>query len=480
MTMGQKKLIAASKRGRNRLLPALVPAVLLFVVVAPAWGENLLSVYHSAFQSSYRLQRVRSDLTARQASRDEARAGLLPKLRAAATLNRNDTTIEGFGEDFAGGALPPGVFSGDIEKTHTGGSYGFRLIQPLVDGQAWSALKASKARIEAQQAAVSVAVQNLILEVVDGYFTLLGVQADAQAVEARQKLLAETLARAEADLETGTGDIIAVHEARADYDGVAAALVQARNAVRIARARLERLAHRTVGPLADVGQLQARNPSPNRVAPWLRMAVDQHPLLQQMKSRLTAVREQIRFQQRARWPELNAVAGYGYDKGQFLPSSERWQGRIGLQLTLSLYEGGAIGARVRRAQARAQSMDHRLQELQDRISLETENAFLRLQDSVARLAAASRARTSAQVSLQATRKGGRVGTRTIVDLLAAIEALEAAERGYQRARYHHVTSWVRLKAAAGVISEDDLGRLNDRLGNPSPQSGLRPMDYHGP
>ncbi|HSM75945.1 MAG TPA: TolC family outer membrane protein [Desulfobacterales bacterium] len=443
--------------------------------IAPARGEDLLSVYRSALESSNRLQRVHSDLIFEQASRDEARAGLLPKLRGAATLTRNDTRIEVFGEDFAGSALPPGVFSDPIEKTHTGGSYSFRLIQPIVDAQAWSAVDASDARIAAGQAAVTVVEQNLILEVVDAYFTVLGAQADVRAVRSRRERLAETLARAETNLEAGAGDIIAVHEARAARDAAQADVTQSRNAVRIAWARLERLTHRPVGAVVDLGQIEARPPEPNRVSAWVRTAVEKHPLLRQTQLRLAAAQERIHFERRARWPQLDATAGYGYDKGSFLPSSERWQGSVGLAVTLRLYEGGAISARVRQAEARVASLSHRLQELADRIGLETESAFLQLEDSVARLAAAEQGLDSARVSLQATREGLRLGTRTIVDLLAAIEALEAAERSFHHARYQHVTGRIRLKAAAGVVAEKDARALNALLRVPS-ASAPRPVD----
>jgi outer membrane protein len=442
------------------LLTALLT---VFCLIERGQAENLVSVYRQALATNPALQAARADLAAERAARGVARAGLLPHLKAAAAVNYNDTTIQGFGKDFVGGSVPPGMFAGDIEETYTGGSYSVRLVQPLVDGQAWSAVKTADARIGSEAAAVAVVEQDLIIRVVDAYFNLLRTLADEQVVLARQKRLAETLAQTEADLEVGTGDIIAVHESRADVDAVEAALIRARSSVRIARSRLERLTHRPVGPVADLGRLQARGPEPDHIDPWIQSAMDHQPRLVRARQQLTAAREQIQFARRARWPDLDATAGYGYDKGILLPSTERRQGRVGLQLTLPLVEGGAIAAKVRLAQARAESLTHHLQELEDRITLETESAFLLLQNSVAGLVAAAQARTSAQLSLQATRKGFGLGVRTIIDLLAGIQALEDAERVYYQARYDHVTLRVRLKAAAGVISTADVVAINQLL-----------------
>jgi outer membrane protein len=445
-------------------------AMTILVLVTLAGGdrlgaEDLLTVYRQSQATSPELQAARARLEADRAFQDEARAGLLPHLGAAAAVSYNDTTIDGFGEDFSGGAFPPELFARKIEETHSGGSYSVRLVQPLLNGQAWSAVEAAADRIEAERAALTAIEQDLIRRVVDAYFELLRSLADERVIRNRKKLLSETLARAEAALEVGAGDIIAVHEARAALDGVAAALIRAGNTVRIAQRRLERLTHRPVGPISDLGKFRPMGPEPNRIEPWRQAAEDQQPLLMRARRQLSAAREQIRLERRARWPDVDLSADYGYNKGLFLPSTERWRARVGLQLTLPFYQGGAITARVRRAEAQAEAARHRLQALKDRIVLETEDAFLRLQDSVSQLAAADQARASARVSLQATRKGFRLGTRTIVDLLSAIQSLEDAERTYYRARYDQVTARARLKAAAGVISVRDVVAINALLLN---------------
>jgi outer membrane protein len=452
--------------GGTTAIKNLGRAVLLLmtlVVVDGVRAENILTVYRQAQATSPVLRAARARLEAVHASHDEARSGLLPHLRAAVAVNYNDTTIEGFGKDFDSAAAPAAVFGEKIDKTHGGGSYSVQLVQPLINGQAWSAVESAQERISADQAALAAVEQDLILQVFETYFNLLRAQADERAIRARKKLLAETLARAEADLEVGTGDVIAVHEARAALDAVDASRIRAAHIVRIARRRLERLTHRAVGPIGDLGKFEPRGPEPDRVEPWRQAAVDHQPLLMQARRRLAAAREQIRFERRARWPDVDLNAGYGYNKGLFLPSTERWQARVGLELKFPLYEGGAIAARVRRAEAQAEASHHRLQDLQDQVTLATENAFLLLQNSVSQLAAAAQARDSARLSLEATREGFRLGTRTIVDLLAAIQALEDAERSFYQARYTQVTARARLKAAAGVISVKDVAAVNDLL-----------------
>jgi outer membrane protein len=86
-----------------------------------------------------------------------------------------------------------------------------------------------------------------------------------------------------------------------------------------------------------------------------------------------------------------------------------------------------------------------------------------LQNSVAELVAANQAVASNRTSLEGTRKGYEIGSRSVVDLLKVINDYQVAERNYSLALYHQVTARVRLKAAAGVLGEEDVKALNSLL-----------------
>ncbi|MHB1706409.1 MAG: TolC family protein, partial [Acidithiobacillus sp.] len=113
------------------------------------------------------------------------------------------------------------------------------------------------------------------------------------------------------------------------------------------------------------------------------------------------------------------------------------------------------------AQAQA-SVDH-LANLRDEVTLNTQTAFLNLQDSVAQLRAAKETVTSAKVSLEGTRKGYEVGTRSIIDLLNTATDYIRAEQDYNVALYRQVVARVQLKAAAGVLTAADLESINALL-----------------
>jgi outer membrane protein len=420
-------------------------------------AEDLLAAYRQAAATSPVLARARALLDADRASRPLAEVGLKPKVGATAGVSANNAEITGFGSDFG---LP---IASDINKDFLGANYSVTLTQPVLNGQAWVAVRAADAQIRAGQATLLAAEQDLILQVTRTYFEVLRAEADARVARGQRELLGSVKDQAEAYLRVGSGDIIAVREAGARLDAAEADRIRAENEARIARQRLERLTHQPVTQLADLGPIEPVGPQPDQVEPWKEAAKDNQPLLTQAREQLRVARDQVEIARRAQWPTVNLNAGYGYVKGNFLPSVETHQAQVGLNLTAPIYTGGEIRARTQQAGAQARATRYSLEALQDQVYLDTESAFLILENSVSQLRAARQAMESARVSMEATRTGYDIGDRSIIDLLTTIQSFDSAQRNYYLALYDQVVARVQLKAAAGVVSVKDIEALNELL-----------------
>jgi len=435
----------------------LMVAFLIFLTAASvAVAEDLSTVYQQAAATSPTLARARSLLNADEATLLVARSNLLPHLSAGAGVGGQNLDMRGFGDAF-NLSLPK------IEETYYDANYSVSLTQPIVDGQAWVGVRQANSLIRSGQAAVLAAEQDLITEVADAYFGVLRAEAEERVSRNQKELLQTVFHQTEAFLKVGSGDIIAVQEAKASLDGAEATLIRSQNATLIARQRLERLTHQSVGQLVDLGPLTPEGPNPNQVGPWLDIAKENQPLLNQARQQFQVALDEVEIQRRAHWPKLNLGAGYSYDKGSFLPTLEANRARVGLNVSVPLYEGGEINAKTKRAAAQAKANEYHLKDLEDHVVLDTENAFAVLQNSVPELLAAQQAVTSNRTSLEATRKGYEIGSRSVVDLLKVAHDYEAAQRNYFFALYSQVMARVRLKAATGVLSEEDVKAVNALL-----------------
>jgi outer membrane protein len=441
---------------RDSSFKPIVAFLLVFVMASVAIAEDLSTVYKLAAATSPMLARARSLLKADEAALPIARSNLLPHLSAGAGVGGQNLDMKGFGQSFDL-PLPP------IEDTYYDANYSVSLTQPIIDGQAWVGVRQANSLIRSGQAAVMAAEQDLIAEMADAYFGVLRAEAEERVSRNQKELLQTVLNQTESFLKVGSGDIIAVQEAKAGLDGAAATLIRSQNAVIIARKRLERLTHQSVGQLVDLGPLTPEGPSPNQVGPWLGTAMENQPLLNQARQQFQVAMDEVEIQRRAHWPKLHLGAGYSYDKGSFLPTLEANRARVGLNVSVPLYEGGQISAKTRRAAAHAKANEYHLKDLEDQVVLDTENAFVALQNSVPELLAAQQAVASNLTSLDATRKGYEIGSRSVVDLLKVANDYEAAQRNYYLALYSQVVARIRLKAAVGVLSEEDVKAVNALL-----------------
>jgi outer membrane protein len=86
---------------------------------------------------------------------------------------------------------------------------------------------------------------------------------------------------------------------------------------------------------------------------------------------------------------------------------------------------------------------------------------------VARVNARKRAIKSTQSALDATTAGYEVGTRNIVDVLNAQNAVFSAQRDYANSRYDYVLNSMRLKENAGTLSPEDIASLETFLVEPA-------------
>jgi outer membrane protein len=412
--------------------------------------EDLATAYQQAANSSPLIAQARAQLDADLAGKPLARSALLPHLNAGASGGMYTGHVTGFGAETISTGYHADVFSTS-------------LTESLFDGQSLVALKQANSRIQASEAALAYAREVVALQVTEAYFGVLQAQANERVAQQQVILLQGIRNQATTSLKVGTGDIITVQEARAQLDAANADLVTAKNSVAVAKSALERLTHHPVGTLQDVRTLQAMGPQPETVDAWIAAALKNQPLLRQARATLHVSEQQIQYAERARWPTLT-LSGIGqHAAGTLIPPVAIDQVGASINLSIPLFEGGHARASIRQAKALSRLNRESLASMRDQVRLDTQTAFLDLKSSVVQYHAAEQSVASAKVSLDATRKGFEIGSRSIIDLLTAITQLASAQRAYYLALYTQLVARVQLKAAAGVLSGQDILAINTIL-----------------
>lgn len=136
---------------------------------------------------------------------------------------------------------------------------------------------------------------------------------------------------------------------------------------------------------------------------------------------------------------------------------------LGLQLQLPLYQGGAISSKEREAALNYQKAQDELEQSRRKAILQTRQAWLNLSSAIAQVHAYEQAVLSGQSQVDSTKKAYKVGLRNTVDVLNAEQQFYTAQHDLHEARYTYLTNIIKLKTAAGVVTEQDINLINAEL-----------------
>ena len=87
-------------------------------------------------------------------------------------------------------------------------------------------------------------------------------------------------------------------------------------------------------------------------------------------------------------------------------------------------------------------------------------AYFGVTSGLAQVRALRAAETSSQSALESNKLGYQVGVRINIDVLNAQQQLYSTQRDLARARYDTLLNGLRLKSAAGTLTENDLVAIN--------------------
>ena len=151
----------------------------------------------------------------------------------------------------------------------------------------------------------------------------------------------------------------------------------------------------------------------------------------------------------------------------FPPNSEQTNEAWQIRFDLPLSTGGAISANRRRAAEQFNAARESRINLTRNTVTASRSLHMTVTSDVARVKARKQAIKSTQSALDATVAGYEVGTRNIVDVLNAQNAVFSAQRDYANSRYDYVLNSMRLKENAGTLSPEDIAALEAFLIEPA-------------
>jgi outer membrane protein len=454
-----------------------------------AQAESLRDIYELALENDAQLKAEQAQYRANLEVEKSSRAQLLPQINASYEYGETDRDVESetFAVDPATGTIRP-IDTTTNTDVQTDG-YQVTLNQAIFDLPAWFSFQSGKEFSKQAEATFAANQQNLIVRVVEAYLGVLRAQDNLEASRAQERAFERQLEQTQQRFEVGLIAITDVYEAQAAYDLAQVNRIVDENNVAVALERLTVLTGRDHSNLDLLSEeFEIKQPEPLDRAAWVDFALENNFNLQAARYAEEAARQSAKANQMEHAPrvsgaytwndsetegDLTRTPSTNFDASpDNLTEFETWSIRV----DLPLFSGGSISANRRRAaQEFIAARENRINLARNTVT-NARSLHMTVMSDVARVAAREQSIVSTRSALDATQAGYEVGTRNIVDVLNAQNALFAAQRDYANSRYDYILNILRLKEQAGLLSPEDVNNLDQYLEPPPPPTASENAD----
>ena len=421
---------------------------------------DLKEALERAEQYDATLRGALADYMAAEELFPQSRAALLPDLTAGGYYRSNNASREG----------STGVLDDFTDNDFTDKGYDVTLNQVLFNKAFWDAMEQSEALVAQAAASYEVAKQNLIIRTAQAYFNVLGAQDNVAFTRAEKEAIGRQLEQSQERFNVGLIAITDVRESQASYDNAVANEIVARNTLRNNIEALRVIIGDPIGELVPLAEkFPLLLPEPADINQWQSMALDGNLNLKASRFGLTAAKENYEANRAGHYPILNLQAAHNFDSADGSAFSADFGGAdntrssVGAQLSIPIYQGGGISARVRQANAEVWSEQAAVDQAIRTTVQQVRDAYLGVEASVSSVQAFYQALISAKTSVEATEAGFEAGTRTSVDVLLVQGRQFEAERNYARSRYDYLLVLLELQRATGSLTREDVWKMNQWL-----------------
>lgn len=454
---------------RLSVLFAVLPLTLSSLSVS---GESLSDIYQLAVKNDAQLKMAKAQLHADLETEKLALSTMLPQVSGSYSYTDTDSDSSSIRYAEVGGVASPI----DVRAKTDSDTKGFRLSlsQSIFDLSNWFSFKSGQEVSKQAKATFAANQQNLILRTVSAYFAVLRAKDNLQANLAQERALERQLEQTRQRFDVGLIAITDVYEAQAAYDLARVQRIEYENAVAVAIEQLSVLTGQQHGQLNVLAEsFPIAQPNPADRAQWVEFALANNYSLAAARYAEDAASANAKAKKAGHLPTLSGSYTYSdFDTNgstrvfPVTPSSpEGSQDTKQWALTLSapLYSGGAVSATRRQAaQQFNRAREQRIYLTRDTIA-NTRSQHMTVMSNVSRVAARKQSIVSSKSALDATQAGYDVGTRNVVDVLNAQNALYSAQRDYANSRYDYVIAMMQLKEQAGQLSPEDIVKLDTYL-----------------
>lgn len=424
-------------------LRSSVAGFVILMLPALAQAETIESALARAYQNNPDLNAQRSSLRATDELVPQARAGYLPTVGVSGSYGKARSQYNIGGTSVSNYTLNPQ-------------SYGVTINQNIFDfGRTSNRVDAAEAGVLAARAGLQSFEQQVLLQAVTQYMNVVRDGAVVKLRDANIEVLKEQLRQTQDRFNVG-------EVTRTDVAQVEAQLAAAQADLSAARANLEysrALYRQVIG--AEAKNVSDAQPLAKKVPMSLEEAFKigeaEHPQLIASRHSVSAAEATVKATAAQLRPQVGVQGSYSRGWDQRQPEDQSDDVRVVGQVSMPIYEGGAVYAQLRAAKETLGQKQLESDSAREQVRSGIMSAWSQFDSSKARVTSAQAQISAAEIALNGVREEAKVGQRTTLDVLIADQNLLSARVNLVTARRDWVVASYQVLSAVGRLSATRLG-----------------------
>lgn len=296
--------------------------------------------------------------------------------------------------------------------------------------------------------------QQTIFDVQNAFYNVLRAQGQRDVAQASVKSATDRLKIAQAQFAAGTLPKFDVTRAEVEVANLQQTLISSTYLVDTQKSALRNVMGVDPTQPMEVAPVTVNaEPLKPTVEDSVKAAYAARPEVQAAEASVLLQNKAVSFAQREHMPTLAATAAYNYnaDTSTFQPNKFSWV--VGLNVSVPIYTGGAIRARVDEAKSDAATAEYNLDQAKLNVGQDVKTAVLNLSDSYERIQTAGKNVAEAEEALRLAQVRYQAGISLQVEVTDAETALTQARNNMVNATYDYATALARYQRATATQPE---------------------------
>lgn len=426
----------------TRLIFPLFSLLFLCAAFERASADTIESALAKAYMNNPDFNAQRAALRATDEGVQRARAGLLPSVSASSSLGRQSSNYNS-----------TSTSSNDLLSPRT---LGVSVTQSLYNGaRVTNQIDQSEKSVLAAREQLRSVEQKVLFGASSGYMAVVRDTAVLKVRQANINVLKEQLRQTEDRFNVGEVTRTDVAQVSAQLAAAEAERSAAQASLASSVASYQQIIGSMPDALADAVPLV--NMVPTSLDQALLIGQADHPDIRAARFSVDIAAAGVKIAQGELMPSLSLKGSLTHANDYKSADDEYNDASIVASLTIPLYEGGEVHARVRQLKETLGQRRLEADSALRAVIAEISSAWSQYITSQARIKAAETQIEAATVALNGTREEAKVGQRTTLDVLIADQTLLGAQVNLVTAQTDRVVASYRVLSSVGKLSANSLG-----------------------